>query len=207
MTGRIVLTRLRLAGPRFRSYAWLCPRAFGRKGRRRASGRSRARPFFGLHSGTIEKRLAWRTVLPHFGAATASLITPSENGRIGPGGPKPCFAAVRTAGRRTIRNLVSTEEPLPAGKMPRFADDSRGRCRSGIGRGECADFILSGIVHVPDAGVSVGLVEYGRSAGFAARVEIAPMDPKKRETLLRELENRFQRLTELLRRQTADLPL
>ena len=52
--------------------------------------------------------------------------------------------------------------------MSRLADHSRGRCGGDIGRSERADFVFHRFVHVPDAQVSVGLVEDGRSSDWLA---------------------------------------
>ena len=90
-------------------------------------------------------------------------------------GPEPSLRTVRTRSGGIIGNHLAAKNPLSAGKMSRLANDARGRRGAGILRLQRPGLILHGPIHVPDAQVAVRVVEYGRSAGFAGRFGLAPI--------------------------------
>ena len=97
-------------------------------------------------------------------AASAAFVAPADNRGVGLLDTEPRFGAVRAISRGIVGNHVAAEDPFLSGEVPGHADHAR--CGGGpfVLAGEGADFVLHWIVHVPDADVAVGVVEYGLAA-------------------------------------------
>src|SRR5579864_9185511 len=82
---------------------------------------------------------------------------------------------MRAGAGRIGGDLLPGVDSLASVEVAALADDAGGRGGPGIFGFERADLILYRFAHVPDAQISVRLVEHGLSARLARRTRVAPV--------------------------------